>query len=166
MAEYQEERILSTILQRLGIEKIDMTDFDNRLRYQKLIYLLQNYGVSLGYGYSWYVRGPYSPPLTRNLFTIENNKETFENAKPVAFAQEKAIDSKIKGLQDILGEKITDAAFLEVLASLVFIKKSSPKMTNGALFSELLYKKPRLKNIPNIDSIMAEASEMIPIFCD
>lgn len=50
--ECRDEKILSKILNLLGIESIDMDSFDNRLKYQKLIYLVQNSGLSLGYGYN------------------------------------------------------------------------------------------------------------------
>ena len=43
--EYRDEKILSKILNLLGIESIDMDNFDNRLKYQKLIYLVQNSGL-------------------------------------------------------------------------------------------------------------------------
>jgi len=83
-AEYRDEKILSKILNLLGFESIDMGSFDNRLKYQKLIYLVQNSGLSLGYGYNWYVRGPYSPSLTQDLFEINRNNQIFESGKRLA----------------------------------------------------------------------------------
>ena len=52
-------------LQLVGFDWVDMDNFNNRLIYQKVIYLMQNFGLSLGYGYSWYVKGPYSPDLRK-----------------------------------------------------------------------------------------------------
>jgi len=159
-----EEKILSKILSLLGIENIDMTDFDNRLKYQKLIFLVQNSGLSLGYGYNWYVRGPYSPPLTQDLFEIEQNKEIFEKGKTLGLQDEEIIISKIDGIKRLLGDNISDPIFLEVLASLIYIKKSSLKDDCGFLCDRLKTLKPRLKQTQNIEEILGKACKMLPNF--
>lgn len=48
----------------------DITHFDNRLIAQKLVFLLQKLGVKMGYedSYNFYLRGTYSPTLTKDLF--------------------------------------------------------------------------------------------------
>jgi uncharacterized protein YwgA len=66
----KDELKLFKILQMLGFDSVDMTSNDNRIVYQKIIYLLQNYGVSLGYGYKWYIRGPFSSELQHDLIGI------------------------------------------------------------------------------------------------
>lgn len=42
-----------------------MDDFDDRLKLQKLIYILQSFGVYLGYDFSYYLRGPYCSNLAQ-----------------------------------------------------------------------------------------------------
>lgn len=37
---------------------------------QRKMYLAQYLGIPLGYGYSWYVHGPYSPDLARDSYRI------------------------------------------------------------------------------------------------
>lgn len=44
--------------------------FSDRLLLQKAIYLSQAGGVQLGYHFNWYLRGPYSPTLTRDAFAV------------------------------------------------------------------------------------------------
>jgi uncharacterized protein YwgA len=44
--------------------------FGARLTLQKAIYLAQEAGVQLGYSFRWYLRGPYSPDLTRDAFAV------------------------------------------------------------------------------------------------
>src|SRR5262249_50155808 len=44
--------------------------FSDRLILQKAVYLAQAAGVQLGYSYNWYLRGPYSPALTRDAFAV------------------------------------------------------------------------------------------------
>ena len=48
--------------------KIDLESFTDRLIAQKVVCLLELKGVNTQYPCSIYVRGPYSPPLTKDLF--------------------------------------------------------------------------------------------------
>lgn len=59
--------------------KIDLSDFDFRLQAQKVAYLLGKVGLAAPYRFSLYVRGTYSPELTRDLF--ENEQGSKERPK-------------------------------------------------------------------------------------
>ena len=61
---------LGFILKQIKDYEFTMQDFDDRLRLQKLIYLLQASGVYLGYDFSWYLRGPYCSQLAHNGFAL------------------------------------------------------------------------------------------------
>ncbi len=56
----------------------DIKQFDHRLMAQKMTYLLQELGVKLGYEktFSFYLRGTYSPTLTKDLFQAPVSKAT------------------------------------------------------------------------------------------
>ena len=54
-------------LKWLGVE-FKLETFTDRLIAQKAIYLAQTVGADLGYFYGWYLRGPYCPALTEDLF--------------------------------------------------------------------------------------------------
>jgi uncharacterized protein YwgA len=56
--------------------KVD--DFEHKLIIQKTVCLLQLMGEKMDYSYSLYIRGPYSPDLTQELYA---NKERIENLK-------------------------------------------------------------------------------------
>lgn len=58
--------------------KFDISRFDDRLIAQKLVCLLELRGIDIGYSCSLYVRGPYSPDLTKDLFAFTPE---FENQK-------------------------------------------------------------------------------------
>lgn len=47
-----------------------MNEFDDRLKLQKLIYMIQSSGVYLGYDFSYYLRGPYCSKLTQIGFEL------------------------------------------------------------------------------------------------
>ncbi len=42
----------------------------DRILLQKKVYLVQDIGMPLGYGYSWYIHGPYSTDLTAVAYQI------------------------------------------------------------------------------------------------
>jgi hypothetical protein len=63
----------------LGFE-FDIARFDDRLIAQKLVCLLELRGIDLGYSCSLYVRGPYSPDLTQNLYAFTHEFETLDTS--------------------------------------------------------------------------------------
>lgn len=154
------EEILSKVLDILGVGKPDMNDFSNRIKYQKIIYLLQASGVSLGYGFNWYIRGPYSSPLAHILFNIIEN-DTYENSKTLTFNDNARIVSSLDAFTEKLGENINDVDYLEVLASLHYINKSTFSGTGN--FSDLKTKlfdvKPNLMQIDNINDLIQRAHD-------
>jgi uncharacterized protein YwgA len=156
------EEILSKVLNVLGYDNPpDMSSFDTRLKFQKLIYLLQFSGISLGYGYSWYVRGPYSPELTQSLFKIEKDKATFEKSKSITFKDNEIIVSKLDEFNRKLGENKDNVNYLEVLASMHYINKvsSSKNKDKENLKIRLLEAKPSLKAFSDINSLINKAYE-------
>ncbi len=58
----------------------DISRFDDRLIAQKLVCLLELKGIDIGYSCSLYVRGPYSPDLTQDLYA---HTREFENPESV-----------------------------------------------------------------------------------
>lgn len=47
-----------------------LVKFDDRLILQKVVYLLQESGLEMGYRYHWYLRGPYSTGLTDDAYFL------------------------------------------------------------------------------------------------
>lgn len=64
-------------LQALGFNPSEKS-FDDRLKLQKIIYLLTLKGIDTGFAYGLYVRGPYSPSLAHDFL---GNPEEY-SAKP------------------------------------------------------------------------------------
>ena len=56
----------------------DISRFDDRLIAQKIVCLIDLRGINPGYSCSMYVRGPYSPDLTQDLFEFTNEFENLE----------------------------------------------------------------------------------------
>jgi Uncharacterized conserved protein len=128
---------LKLVLDRLGTTNISTAD--DRMEVQKAVYLTQAAGVSLGYSYGWYVRGPYSPALTRDYFDL--SEEAPQNASLRDAAAER-ID-RVAGLMDEQIDDLRRSQRLELLASIHYLLKES-KMTEATARRRLSDLKPRL----------------------
>ena len=63
---------LGFILKQVKDYEFSMARFGDRLKLQKTVYLLQAFGVYLGYDFSWYLRGPYCTILATNGFLLQD----------------------------------------------------------------------------------------------
>lgn len=81
----------------------DIAQFDDRLIAQKLVCLLELRGIDLGYPCSLYVRGPYAPDLTKDLFAHTSEFENHETGTRLSAAEKEiAADlGRIFGLKPV-----------------------------------------------------------------
>src|SRR3989344_8338223 len=118
-----------------------METFENRLKLQKVIYLLQCSGVNLGYPFSWYLHGPYSPELTKDAYLIED----FSKVKKLEF-EDSEIESKFKGFIERLSNHKDDVFWLEVSASIHLLKKLYPQKSEEQVVDEIKNKGVDFRN--------------------
>ena len=64
---------MKLVTEQLGLSS-EQREFDDRLKLQKAIYLLQEAGFAFNYKFSWYIRGPYSPELTEDAFSTKDDQ--------------------------------------------------------------------------------------------
>jgi len=129
---------LAAILKRIG--NLSIRTFNDRLKLQKSIYFLQEFGIYLGYNFGWYLYGPYSPQLTKDAFdSVENTIH-----KEVKFV-ELEDEEKFRTFLSFLGERKDDADWLELLASIHFLHKIYNKSKNET-FQLVKKKQPSLDN--------------------
>ena len=83
----EKRKKLIAFFKELGFE-FDIARFDDRLIAQKLVCLLELKGIDLGYSCSLYVRGPYSPDLTQDLYAFTREFETLKTGSRLT-AEEK-----------------------------------------------------------------------------
>ncbi len=81
----------------------DVSRFDDRLIAQKLVCLLEFRGIDLGYSCSLYVRGPYSPDLTLDLYSFTREFETLDTGERLNAKEKEAAGElgRIFGLKPI-----------------------------------------------------------------
>jgi hypothetical protein len=114
--------VLERILDSLHITP-DVSNLDGRKRIQKAVYLTQAAGVGLGYGFGWYLRGPYSTSLARDYYAmaleLRLGSTAAQNLRP-------DITHQLKPVADIVnppaGVSLDQADWLELLASVHFLR--------------------------------------------
>jgi uncharacterized protein YwgA len=131
-------RLLAGLLRRLGEHSVQT--FKNRLVLQKTVYLLQAFGIYLGYRFSWYLHGPYSAELTRDAFGLESD---WSHYVPVQFANE-ATERRLGQLLAFLGAHKSDDLWLETVASAHFLAKVHGESNKDAIFQKIKTKQPRI----------------------
>jgi uncharacterized protein YwgA len=113
--------VLNMVLAKLGGLKLDQ--FSDRLALQKRIYLLQVFGLDLGYRYSWYVRGPYCSSLTDQAYSVRQDQQNVVEASKslkLSSAAQKILQSYLEFEQKLSQRDISRS--LELAASIHFLK--------------------------------------------
>lgn len=117
--------VLKLIFNQLGITS-DISDVTKRKIIQKSIYLLQELGANLNYHYGWYIKGPYSPDLTKDYYELSEIEAIEENDwKDKALKDDVVrIIENLKPLMEPPSDiKCEKDDWLELLASIRFLGK-------------------------------------------
>lgn len=67
--------------ERLGFE-FDVNNFKDKIKLQKLVYISEFFGFNHGYPYNKYIKGPYSPSLADDYYSM-NESEIPEECTPI-----------------------------------------------------------------------------------
>ena len=113
MSIYDKDPTLRTLR---GFGNVSIDKFHDRLRLQKLAYLIQEIGGYGGVSHSWYIRGPYSPSLTSILY-MGDEVDAFKEV-PQLDDNDNVI---IEQVRDLLDGKSDDPMYLELIASVWFL---------------------------------------------
>ena len=116
-----------------NIDNFDMESFSGRLTLQKTIYMLQAFGLYLGYEFTWYLRGPYCSRLARNGFELQ---ETYESV-PRGLFEEKNLQMRFGEFLDFMEDKKRDPDRIEILASIHFLKSLYSGMTKSEIIDKV-----------------------------
>ncbi|MDO8537401.1 MAG: hypothetical protein Q7S21_00790 [archaeon] len=126
---------LKYLFKKLTDKELDMRDYINRLMLQKIVFLLQSSGISFGYNFTWYLKGPYCSQLTKDAFAV-----TTETVNNVEF--EKNEEEKILRLKKHFTNELKNDKELELLGSLVFIRNNMQIKSESEIKEKLVALKP------------------------
>ena len=104
----------------LGVD-FKMDTFQDRLIFQKAIYLAQAAGVKLGYHHRWYRRGPYCSPLADDGFAISCELKTGEDELQGWCLDKSFLETLSKLKAGIFSNQTNLANTLELFASVHFL---------------------------------------------
>lgn len=128
--------LLVGLMRRIG--DYSLQSFRDRLIIQKTVYLLQAFGIYLGYQFHWYLRGPYSPRLTKDAF---NNEANWSRISAVEFANETA-EERFRAFLAFVELHKNDDAWLETAASAHFLAKVYGIRDKDQIFEKIRRKQP------------------------
>jgi hypothetical protein len=114
-----------TVLYKLATELgLTRNTLEDRLKLQKTVYLLQAFGLHLGYGFSWYRYGPYSQELVYDAYRSlhAENQKYGRRARSLEFSTN--TQDWLRRFKHALGKGLSDAKQLELLASVNFVRKA------------------------------------------
>ena len=148
---------LGLVLREAGVP-IDVRSFANRLILQKAGYLLQQAGISLGYHFSWYLRGPYSPDYTDDVFALAGaGAESSELEKWKLDPPSLSVLERVKGLFQSARQKGNTAHWLELLASALFlIRTRQVSASDTAGIVSVLHKNEKFYSEPEVTQALDE----------
>lgn len=129
--------MLAGLLHRIG-NFGEMRSFEDRLIFQKTVYLLQSAGFFLGYPFSYYLYGPYSPQLTRDGYDLAS---LFGEVEPYRFTNGDA-EKRFRDFLDFLGEHKGDAVWLEAAASIHSLRRLYPELGREEILTRVEQKQP------------------------
>ena len=125
---------LQVVLNELGVST-NIDTLDERVTFQKAIYLAQAVGVPLRYRYSWYIKGPYSKDLTRDYYALHEfpQNDAGPATQPVI---KEPFASALNKLKDLMSPPTTvdldQTDWLELLASVHYLTTTAGLNENDA----------------------------------
>lgn len=140
------------VMKELG-KKPKVENFEDKLVIQKTVCLLEMLGFDMGYKFSIYVRGPYSPDLTKDIYQNQRIVESLKTDYSVT-KQENDLIVKVKETSDNL-----DFALLEIMTTFEFLRKSG--LTTREATEKLKKLKPFYSEV-KIAIGISRAKELFP----
>lgn len=131
---------LVQLYKELGVEP-HLDTFASRKQLQKLTYLIEAFGIFLGFQFSWYLHGPYDRKLTAVLYGDDDGKESARQV-PDTYPNESEI---IKKLKEFLGRDVHFSRTLELIVSLHYLDYLGRRqnMKDDEIIDQLVSLKPQ-----------------------
>lgn len=107
----------AVVLRELKCTSID--NIGDRILLQKKVFLAQELGINLGYGYNWYIHGPYSPDLTSAAYKIIPDGFTFLEEYHLNHDARNIVD-KVNNIQNENSFNLENVDWFELVASIAF----------------------------------------------
>lgn len=113
---------IATAIALRDLHCYSLETISDRILLQKKIFLAQDIGLPLGYGYSWYIHGPYSPDLTAVAYQVipegceSIDKNSFKEPYATFITRVNNLESEIAKS----GLEISVVQWYELIASIAY----------------------------------------------
>ncbi len=131
---------LGLVLSQFPKFEFSVDDFDGRLRLQKFIYLMQSFGIYLGYDFSWYLRGPYCTTLAACGFALREIYDDIPENVRLRFESDK-VQREFERFAKSITKHESNEEFLEIAASMHYLRKTCT-LTNDEIIEKVAKKQP------------------------
>ena len=134
---------LFAILKIAGINP-KMTRLRDRIKIQKIVYLLKSAGLVKNIEFNWYLYGPYSSELTTTIYKVIEDPKRANSNKKFDLPEDKIVK-----FVDRIFERSKSPYELELLASLQYIKDkfdsygNDPHEVKESIIDSLILMKPK-----------------------
>lgn len=142
--------LLAPIYRDVYGEQFSSSNFSDRMEMQKLIYLLQEAGISIGdYNFHWYKHGPYSQQLQNDILATNGDSDYQIRYSETA----RSIVNRLTVLLNMDTDYPRDT-WAECLASLQYLRSNvfSINSSDDEILDELIKRKSHL-NRPQINEL-------------
>ena len=155
--------VLKLFLDALDIPS-DIETVNDRKRVQKAIYLGQLTGIDLGYRFGWYLKGPYSPSLTKDYFNLEESLASGDQDHKDK-ELEKSVARKLRKVLPLMQPPqdidLSQEDWLELVSSVHFLRIVQGNSNKDALATLKKEKSRLVKYSDKAENALREAS-LIP----
>lgn len=111
---------------------------DDRIRLQKIVYLLQASGIGLGYGFSWYNHGPYSQDLVYDAYSVLKSEAQTYSSETQDLKFLPTVSEKLGQFKGLLSDAWECPEKLELIASVDFVRTIWYPCANREAIPEIL----------------------------
>lgn len=129
-------------------QNINMDDFDDRLKLQKLVYILNSQNIRFNYNFTWYIHGPYSSELTRDGYAYTRRMNGFRQDYHPSGEERNVVD-RIRNARALL----VDPVRAELVASFLYLTDRYGSQDSAR--EQLMIRKPRFTQ-DHIQQVMHE----------
>jgi uncharacterized protein YwgA len=153
---------------KLFLDELDIpasiATIDDRKKVQKAVYLGQLSGVDLGYRFGWYLKGPYSPSLTKDYFSLAEaitSGDQSYNGKQFSDTVRERLRSVVPLLEVPAGVRLPQEDWLELVSSLHYLRKIQG-LDESSADQKLQQSKPRLAPLASLAKQYLSKANLLP----
>lgn len=124
-------------------------EIEERKQFQKTVYLMQAFGIKLGYDFSWYIEGPYSSALADVGYEIADHYHKI----PALYFSDEDVEKTFRQYLAFMDDFKADLDALEIAASLHFLWGRNKDMQRDQIIRWLHSEKDLERNPSGINHI-------------